>query len=177
MEEKLDSFGPDRSALLDETHPISTKGPVAEKTEERLGDRVTGGEVIDLLLFHRGVPPESSQHHFVLGQGQSRQRFHGELTAKVKGALKCLHLLVDVDSDSDLARQIGHRLFQPLVQIPGDCPKSILQRSIVVPVDAHPLRAPGHQCLHLLAIEAAQIEQRIVRQSHRGAGGVDSRAG
>src|SRR5713101_2791460 len=44
VKEKLDSFGSDRSALLDEPHPISTKGPVAEKTEERLGDRVTGGE-------------------------------------------------------------------------------------------------------------------------------------
>src|SRR5713226_1720726 len=50
VEEKLDSSGPDRSTLLDETHPISTKGPIAEEAEEGLGDRMTGSKVIDLLL-------------------------------------------------------------------------------------------------------------------------------
>ena len=47
--------GLQRPALLDEADGVAPVGAVAEEPEQRLDDRVTGGEVLDLLLLDDGA--------------------------------------------------------------------------------------------------------------------------
>ena len=131
---------------------------------------MAGGEELDLLQLHRGIAPERPQHRPLLAELQPGERLDLQRVPEVERALERLHLLVGVDADADPPRQLGDRLLQPLVEVPGDGPQPVLQRSLPVVVQTEADPGAVHQGLHLLAIEAAKVEERVVGPAHRTAG-------
>ena len=67
MEQHLETAG-GRPAVLDGPAAVAAVGTVAQEAEQRLDDRVAGGEVLDLLLLHRGVAPERAEHGALLAE-------------------------------------------------------------------------------------------------------------
>ncbi len=171
------------AAHLGPGHRRAPQLAVAQPAEERFHQRMPGGEGIVLLVPHRHLAPERSQHGAVLLEIESRQRVYLELGPDVERHLAGQHVHLDVHRQPDaLGRLDGHRLEPRLQQrrdrlqrggrVVDQCsalrapPVAGGPRSSRADARPQPLPAALRQRAHRRQIAAAQIEQRVVGARH-----------
>ncbi len=142
---------------------------VAQPAEERLDQRVAGGEGVVLLVLDRHLAPERAQHGAVLRQIESGQRVDFKLGPDVERHFAGQHVDRGVHLEADALGRLDGDIFEARLEERRHRPQRRRRVRSGGNARAQAARAAIGQRAHRREIAAAQIEQRIVRAGHLGA--------